>query len=155
MSKTKFVAEPGRQEITMTRVFDAPRERVFAAHTDPKSIPLWWGPRRLTTIVDKLEARKGGMWRFVQHDKAGNEYAFHGVYHESLAPERIVRTFEYEGTPGHVLLETTIFENIDGKTKVTAQSVFQSLEARDGMLKSGAEGGAVETWDRLEELLQA
>ena len=153
MNKTSFVAEPGRLDIVMERRFAAPRERVFAAYTDAAAIPRWWGPRFLTTVVDRLEARQGGIWRFVQRDQAGNEYAFRGVFHESLAPQRIVRTFEFEGMPGHVLLETVVFEEESGQTKVTASSVFQTQEARDGMLQTGAEHGAAETWDRLDELL--
>ncbi|WP_394830488.1 SRPBCC family protein [Pendulispora rubella] len=153
MSKTIFIAEPGKQEISMARTFDAPRARVFAAYINPEAVPRWWGPRSLTTVVDKLEAKKGGIWRFVQRDGAGHEFAFNGVYHEALSPERLVYTFEFEGMPGHVLLETVLFEEIEGKTRITSKSIFQSLEARDGMMQSGAEAGAVETWDRLAELL--
>lgn len=153
MSKTQLIAEPGRQEIIVTRVYDAPRALLFKAHTDPNSVPQWWGPSFLTTAVDKMDVRQGGIWRFVQHDAAGNEYAFHGVYHESLAPERLVYTFEFEGMPGHVLLETITFEaQPDGKTKLTHRSVFQTQEDRDGMLQSGAEAGA-EKFDRLAALL--
>lgn len=155
MSKTTFTAETGKHEIVMTRTFDAPREQVFAVYTDPKSIPNWWGPSWLTTTIDKFEPRQGGVWRFVQHDKAGNEYGFHGVHHEITAPSRLVRTFEFEGMPGHVLLETVVFEDVGGKTRIVAQSVFQSVEARDGMVQSGAEAGAVESWDRLAALLSA
>lgn len=153
MTKTQFIAEPGRQEIVVTRVFDAPRELVFKAYTDPNAIPQWWGPSFLTTTVDKMDVRQGGIWRFVQRDAGGNEYAFHGVYHESLAPERLVYTFEFEGMPGHVLLATITFEEQPGgKTKLTDRSVFQTQEDRDGMLQSGAEAGAV-MYDRLAELL--
>lgn len=151
--KTQFIAEPGRQEIVVIRVFDAPRERVFKAYTDPNSIPLWWGPEFLTTTVDKMDVRQGGIWRFVQHDVEGNEYAFHGVYHESLAPERLVLTWEYEGMPGHVLLETVTFEeHPGGRTKLTDRSVFQTQEDRDALLRAGAAEGAV-MFDRLAELL--
>lgn len=153
MTKTQFTAEPGRQEIIVTRVFDAPRELVFKAYTDPNSIPHWWGPAYLTTTVDKMDVRQGGIWRFVQHDAAGNEHAFHGVYHESLAPERLVLTWEYEGLPGHVLLETITFEEqLGGKTKLTDRSVFQTQEDRDGMLQAGAKEGLV-MFDRFADLL--
>ena len=137
----------------MTRVFDAPRDLVFKAVTDPTMIPQWWGPRRLTTTVDQLDLRPGGVWRFVQHDAEGNEYAFHGVYQEIVPPERIVQTFEWEGLPGHVSVETMTLEAHDGKTTMTARSVFATAEDRDGMLQSGMEEGARETWDRLAELL--
>ena len=154
MSKTKVIAEPGAHDFFLERVFDAPRERVFKAHVDPEAIPHWWGPRFLTTTIDKLEPRKGGVWRFVQRDAAGNEYVFNGVFHECAAPERIVQTFEFEGIPGHVALQTLTFEALpDGKTLLRSQSVFQSVADRDGMLAAGGRDGGSETWDRLEELL--
>jgi uncharacterized protein YndB with AHSA1/START domain len=137
----------------MTRAFDAPRELVFKTCTDPNLIPQWWGPKEYTTIVDKMEVRKGGIWRFVHHGSDGSEHAFNGVYHECLPPERLVYTFEWEGMLGHVSLETVRFEEHEGKTKMTVTSVFQTVEDRDGMLKSGMEKGTVETWNRLAELL--
>ena len=153
MTKTEFIAEPGKQEIVITRVFDASRELVFKTSMDPNLIPKWWGPRSLTTTVDKMDVRPGGVWRYVQRDSDGNEFAFHGVYHE-ISPSRFVQTFEFEGMPGHVLLEICTFEDIDGKTKLTEKSVFESIEDRDGMLKSGMEEGAKETLDRLAVLVE-
>ena len=100
MSKMNLIAEPGKQEIIITRLFDAPRELVFKAYTDPNLIPQWWGPKNLTTTVNKMDVREGGVWRFVQRDGEGNEYAFHGVYHAIASPERLVYTFEFEGMPG-------------------------------------------------------
>lgn len=147
------VTLPSDREIVMTRVFNAPRELVFKVWTDPNLIPQWWGPRSLTTTVDKMDVRPGGLWRFVQQGPDGNEYAFNGVYREIAPPERIVSTFEFEGMPGHVSVETVTFEEHEGKTRVTGQSLFQSVEDRDGMLKSGMEEGAAETWHRFEELL--
>ncbi|MGA7732396.1 MAG: SRPBCC family protein [Chloroflexia bacterium] len=153
MSKSNLIAEPGKQEIVITRVFDAPRELVFKAFTDPNLIPQWWGPGYLTTTIARMEVRPGGIWRFVQRSPDGNEYGFHGVYHDIVSPERLVYTFEFEGAPGHVLLETVTFEEQDGKTKLTDKSVFQSVEDRDAMLQSGMEGGAHESMDRLAELI--
>ena len=153
MTKLNVVAQPNTQEITITRTFNAPRELVFKTMTDPKLIPQWWGPRSLTTVVDKMDVKMGGVWRYVQRDADGNEYAFRGVYHQISAPERMVFTFEWEGMLGHILLETVTFEEVDGKTTITDSSVFQSVADRDGMLQSGMEEGSVETWDRLEELL--
>ena len=152
--KLVIVAEPGSHAISMTRSFDAPRALVFNAFTDPKLIPQWWGPASLTTVVDKLDAKTAGAWRFVQHDADGNEYAFHGVFHAVTVPEQIVYTFEWEGLPGHVLLETITFEEKDGVTTLTDVSVFQSVEDRDGMIENGMEGGAQESMDRLTELLK-
>jgi uncharacterized protein YndB with AHSA1/START domain len=155
--QTTIVAEPGKQEITITREFDAPRELVFKAMTDPALIPQWWGPRYLTTEIDKLDARPGGQWRYIQRNAEGNEFAFHGVYHEVLAPERIIDTFEFEGLPesGHVALETMKLEALPGgRTRFTTKSVFQSLADRDGMLQSGMESGMNDGYDRLDELLE-
>jgi uncharacterized protein YndB with AHSA1/START domain len=154
MSDTQYRIEPGKQEITMTRTFDAPRELVFKITSDPDLIPQWWGPSYLTTTVDEMDARPGGRWRYVQRDPQGNEHAFHGVYHD-VRPERTVFTFEYEGMPGHVLLETVTLDEIDGRTKMTDHSVFQSVADRDAMVESGMESGATEMMDRLEELLAA
>ena len=148
-------AEPGVQEVFITRAFEAPRERVFKAHTDPKLIAQWWGPARYTTVVDKLEARAGGSWRFLNRDTDGNEYAFHGVFVEVIEPERITWTFEFEGTPGHISLETVTFEEHDGKTTVNVHSVYQSVEDRDGMLSAGMAEGLSESWDRLAALVEA
>jgi uncharacterized protein YndB with AHSA1/START domain len=153
MADLQVVADPGTHEIVITRSFDAPRELVFKAFTDPDAIRQWWGLRDSETIVDRLEARPGGSWRLVQRDKDGDENAFHGVFHDVTAPERIVWTFEWEGMPGHVLLETFSFEEQDGKTTMTDSSVFQSVGDRDGMLQSGMEGGATESMDRLDEYL--
>ncbi len=154
---TTVSAEPGKQELLITREFDAPRELVFKVCMNPELIPQWWGPRYLSTIVDKMDVRPGGQWRFTNRDAEGNEYAFHGVYHEILAPERVIDTFEFEGLPetGHVTLETMKLEELPGgRTRLTVQSVFQSVADRDATLQSGMEGGVNDTYDRLEELLK-
>ena len=144
---------PSDLEIGMTRVFDAPRELVYQAYTDPNHVPHWWGPRRMTTTVNTMDVRPGGAWRVVQRDPEGNEYGFRGEYREVVPPERLVYTFEFEGMPGHILVETVTFEEQDGKTTRTSTALFDSVEDRDGMLESGMESGAIESWDRLEELL--
>jgi len=154
MSRAVVTVEPARQDVVLTREFDAPRELVFRTYTDPAAIPHWWGPRRLTTIVDRMDVRPGGGWRFVQRDAAGDEFAFHGAYHEVTPPERLVQTFEFEGMPGHVVLETITFEDLGGRTRLTTRSVFQTVEDRDEMVASDMEQGAVESMDRLEELLR-
>lgn len=154
MGKLKVNAEPGSHAIVMSRDFNAPRELVFKAYTDAALIPRWWGPNGVTTTVDTMEVKKGGLWRYVQRDDQGGEYAFHGVYHDIVAPERLVYTFEFEGMPGHVLLETISFEDHGGKTTLIDTLVAQTLEARDGMVDSGMEQGASESWDRFETLLQ-
>ncbi len=154
MNKTIVVAEPGKQELTITRTFNASRELVFKACTDPTLIPQWWGPKLYTTTIDKMDTKPGGSWRFVQRDAEGHEFGFHGVYHAVRLPEQTVETFEFEGMPGHVILESTTLEDLGGgKTKLTVHSVYQSVEDRDGMLASGMEKGMAESHARLEELL--
>jgi uncharacterized protein YndB with AHSA1/START domain len=153
MNETIFTVEPGKQEITVRRRFEAPRELVFKAFSDPQLIPQWWGPARYTTTVERMEVRPGGMWRFSQQDAQGNAFVFHGFYHEVIKPERLVYTFEFEGTPGHIALETIRLEAQGDKTLVTDQLVFQSLEDRDGMYESGMEEGSRESLERIEALL--
>jgi uncharacterized protein YndB with AHSA1/START domain len=152
MTETTLTAEPGRQEVLITRTFDAPRELVFRAVTDPDLVREWWGPYGTDLTVDQLDARPGGSWRFVARSSHGED-AFHGVYHDVTAPERVVQTFEYEGVPGHVLLETATFEEVEGGTRVIIRSVYQSVEDRDGMVASGMEKGMRESHERLAELL--
>lgn len=153
VSLTRINAEPGTLDIITIHVFDAPREVVYHVMTDPKLVPMWWGPRRFMTTVNRMNRRPGGFWRFVQHDAEGKEYAFHGEYREIVPSERIVQTFEFEGMPGHVSVETISFDEQDGKTTVTTRSTFETVEDRDGMLAAGAEEGVMETNDRLTELL--
>ncbi len=147
------VTTPSDREIVSERVFDAPRARVFAVYTDPELIPQWWGPRRMTTVVDQMDVRPGGVWRFVAHDPDGREQGFRGIYREVTPPERIVQTFEWEGMPGHVIVEHAAFEELGGRTRVTVTSLFHTTEERDGMLSSGMEKGLTESHDRLDELL--
>jgi uncharacterized protein YndB with AHSA1/START domain len=156
-NKTFISAESGKQEVFVRREFDAPRELVFRAYTDPELIVRWLGPRELTMTLKKFEPESGGSYRYIHKDKDGNEHAFHGVCHEVTDPERIIQTFEYEGLPekGHVALETARFEALPGgRTRVTSQSVFQSVADRDGMIQSGMERGINVSHERLSELLE-
>lgn len=154
---TRITAEPGKQELIIVREFDAPRDLVFRAYTDPELFKRWIGPRGYTTRIEAFEARSGGSWRYVQTDKDGNEYGFHGVNHDVTPPERIIQTFEYEGLPesGHVVLEEGRFEELPGnRTRFTGRSVFLSVEDRDGMVQSGMEEGLKDSFSRLDELLE-
>lgn len=149
----KVTAEPGLPFVEIEREFAAPRELVFRAHVDPELLAQWLGPRRLTTIVDHLDARDGGTWRYRNREADGTEYGFHGVFHGQPTAEGIVQTFEFEGWPGHVSLDSIRFEEIDGRTIVRGRSVFQTVEDRDGMVSSGMETGMREGYERLDELL--
>jgi uncharacterized protein YndB with AHSA1/START domain len=145
------VTTPSDREIVMTRVFDAPRALVFEAHSKIEHIAKWWW--RGNPLDCELDFRPGGSWRFVEHAPDGESYGFHGEYREIVAPERIVQTFEFEGMPGHVSLETLTFEEHAGKTTLTSTTVFDTVEDRDGMLQSGMETGAKESLDHLAALL--
>ncbi|MGH2824801.1 MAG: SRPBCC family protein, partial [Thermoleophilaceae bacterium] len=125
---TAIVTTPTDREIHIERVFDAPRDQVFAAYTDPELIPQWWGPRDTTTLVDRMDVRTGGDWRFVMRSPDGSETGFRGTYREVTPPERIVQTFEWEGMPGHVSVETATFEDLGDRTKVTTTSIFHTAE---------------------------
>jgi uncharacterized protein YndB with AHSA1/START domain len=152
---TKVTAEPGKQDLTITREFEAPRELVFKAFTDPKLFIRWVGPRDLTMKLEKFEPKSGGSWRYTHSDNKGNAYGFHGVFHEIAAPERVIQTFEFDGLPekGHVVLDTAKFETLSGnRTKLTIHSVFQSVEDRNGMVQSGMEGGINDGFERLDEI---
>jgi uncharacterized protein YndB with AHSA1/START domain len=150
---TAAVTTPTDREIRVEREFDAPRDRVFAVLTDPELIPEWWGPRGTTAVVDQMDVRPGGSWRFVIDQGDGTETAFRGTYREVSPPERIVQTFEWEGMPGHIAVETAVLEDLGARTRLVTTSLFHTTEERDGMLASGMEGGMNETYARLDELL--
>jgi len=150
---TFAVSLPSDREIAITRWYDAPRDLVFEAFTKPEHLRRWWGPRYLTLPVCDMDFRVGGAYRFVQRGPDGAEYGFRGEYLEIVRPERIASTFEFEGMPGHVAVTTMVFEETGGKTKLMGTTRFESREDRDGMLQSGMEDGARDTYDRLEELL--
>jgi uncharacterized protein YndB with AHSA1/START domain len=156
MPKTQFIVEPGAQQVVVTRDFDAPRDLVFRVLTDPDLVGQWWGPSDLTTEVQQMETREGGAWRFIQRDKDGNEFPFHGIFHVVDAPRQVVQTFEFDGLPErHVLLETLNLDERDGVTTLTQTSVYQSVADRDGMVAMGMEGGSTESLERLDALLQS
>ena len=150
---TLTVTTPSDREIVMTRVFDAPRDLVFEAHSSCEHMSKWWGPRRYEIASCEIDFRPGGAWRIVHRGAGGEEHGFRGEYREIVRPEKIVWTFEYEGGPGHVSVETLTLLEQDGRTTLTAVSLHASREARDAMLESGMEEGAAETWDRLQEHL--
>ena len=156
-NQTKITAEKGKQELFITREFDASRELLFKAFSDPKLLVQWLGPRDLTMEIEKLDNRTGGSYRFIHCNASGKKFGFNGVIHEVTAPERMIRTFEFEGLPerGHVSLETATFEPLAGeRTLLTIHSVFKSVADRDGMVMSGMEKGVVDSHNRLDELLE-
>jgi uncharacterized protein YndB with AHSA1/START domain len=146
------VTTPAEREIRIERVFDAPRERVWRAFTDPALVAQWWG-RGHKLVVERMEVERGGHWRFVEH-AADGIHGFEGRYREVTPPERLVQTFEWDGLPGHVVIETAVFEDLgDGRTRVVNTSLFHTTEERDGMLHAGMEQGLNESYAALDRLL--
>lgn len=154
-NNTDIIAEPRHQELFIRREFDAPRELVFLAHSDPEIYAKWVGPHRMKMTIEKWEFRDGGSYHFT-HERDGNTYAFFGVYHEICRPERIIGTFEFDGLPerGHVILGITEFEELPGqRCRLVHQSVFRPVADRDGMIASGMEGGVSDGYEKLDQWL--
>jgi uncharacterized protein YndB with AHSA1/START domain len=156
MGETRITAEPNSPLISISREFDAPPELVLRAHTDPELMKRWLGPRRYQMHIDHFDVRHGGSYRYRHTDADGNEYAFRGVFHGDPSLEGFTQTFEFEGYPGHISLDTARFVAAGGgRTLLQVESVFQSVADRDGMIASGMEGGMNEGYDRLDELLSS
>ncbi len=154
MSTTQITAEPGTPFIDITREFDAPRDLVFRAHTDPDLVRQWMGGGDYEMVIDRWEARDGGAWRYTSSDDQGNEYAFHGVFHGAPTVDNLVQTFEFEGAPGHVSLDAMTLEEHDGRTTVRIHTTFQTVEARDAMVGSGMAEGMNAGYAKLDALLE-
>ena len=156
VTKTKYdttLSLPSDREILMTRKFDAPRQIVWDTITDPELIPQWWGFRRDTTEVKKMDVRPGGEWRYITHTEGGEDIDFHGTYREVVAPEKLVYSFLFGDMPeGDGFVEITLVER-DGVTELRDRGVFSSKEERDAVIESGMEVGARETYERLAELV--
>jgi len=153
MSGITFEINRDKLESTAERIFNAPRESVWRAHTDPQLIERWWGPRKYKVIVEEYEPRQGGKWRIV-HEAENEKHVFFGEFREIREPELIVWTFNYEPYPNTETVETLHFEELpDGTTQLRTVSHYPSLEALDGMTQSGMEEGMKETWERLEEVV--
>ena len=147
---TITVTKPSDTELLMTRTFDAPRDLVFAAHTQAEHLKHWWG--RGNPLEVEIDFRVGGAWRMVE-SADGEQHAFRGEFREIDAPESFTWTFEYEPMPGHVLVEKIEFTEEAGRTTVTSHSRFDNQADRDGMLESGMEQGAEQSYDALDAYL--
>ncbi|MCW2621295.1 MAG: hypothetical protein JWL64_897 [Frankiales bacterium] len=154
MNTTVITVPPDSLRVSFEREFDAPPSLVFRAHTDPELYAQWIGPRRLSTTIEEFDVRHGGTWHFTQQGDDQVTHAFRGVFHGTPSVENgIVQTFEYEGMPGHVMLDSLTFEDLGGRTRLRGTSVSQTAEARDAMVEGGMEGGMVEGYERLDELI--
>jgi uncharacterized protein YndB with AHSA1/START domain len=151
MIATKVIPVRDR-ELHIERIFDAPRERVWRAYTDPRLVAQWWG-RGNKLVIERLEVERGGHWRFVEHAPDG-VHGFEGRFREVTPPSRIVQTFEWDGMPGYVTVNTTTFEDLgDGRTKVVVDGIFHTAEERDGMLETGMEQGMNASYVALDRVL--
>ena len=151
IGETTFTT-PSDREIEMTRLFDAPRQLVFDAFTNPAHVPHWFGPRGWSVPVCEIDLRPGGSWRYVLSGPDGEEMGMSGVYREITPPERIVTTESFDDYPGESEV-TAVFVEDGGKTTLTVTVLYPSKEVRDAVIKTGMEHGAAETYDRLAELL--
>lgn len=142
----------GDRELRVERIFNASRDRVWKAMTDPELIAQWYC-RGNKMVVEKFEPVRGGHWRFVEHAD-GQQHGFEGRFREVTPPEKIVQSFEWDGMPAHVIIETMTLEDMgDGRTKMRTHSLFLTAEDRDGMIQSGMEGGMNQSYDALDRLL--
>ena len=147
--RTVTVTTPTDREIHFERIFDAPRDLVWKAFTDPMLISEWWGGG---TEVEHMDVRVGGSWKFVARRPQGGDYVFQGEYVEVEPPSRLVQTFENGWMPGQVYTETMVFGDLGDSTRFTMTSAFDSTERRDQILSS-AETGANYTYGMLDQLL--
>jgi uncharacterized protein YndB with AHSA1/START domain len=152
---TLTVTLPSDKEIVLTRDFNAPRDLVFRAFTSCEHLKHWWGQAGSTLSHCEMDFRPGGAWRMVERDAGGQEWGFRGEIREIVPPEKIVQTFEFDGMPGHVSIDTLVLEDLGGtRTRLVTTSLFSSVEDRDGMVQSGMEKGAGESYDRLAAYLE-
>ena len=146
-------APEGVQYVDFVREFDYPVEAVFNAHRDPALVAQWLGPRDLEMEIEEYDFRTGGRYRYV-HGRGDEKYGFNGVFHVVRENEFAVQTFEFEGFPDVVALDSMRFIDLgNGRTRLEGHSVYPTQEARDGMVASGMETGMREGYERLEELL--
>jgi uncharacterized protein YndB with AHSA1/START domain len=151
--ETSIVADPDVPLVRIVREFDAPVAKVFRAHTDPDLMVRWLGPRDLTMTIDHFDCRTGGSYRYI-HSRGGEDFGFHGSFHEVRPDELIVQTFTFEGFPDGVALEKLVLEDLgNGRTRLTATSLVDSFAGRDAFVASGMETGIVQGYERLDELL--
>jgi uncharacterized protein YndB with AHSA1/START domain len=149
---TSVLTTPSDREVRIERVFEAPRDLVWRAFTEPELVAQWWG-RGNELVIERMEVERGGHWRFVEH-AADGVHGFEGRYREVTPPERLAWTFEWDGMPGHVAVDTTEFEDLgDGRTKVITTSLFHTDDERDGMLSSGMQQGLDQSYAALDRLL--
>jgi uncharacterized protein YndB with AHSA1/START domain len=152
---TTITAKPGELSLDIERVIDAPVEAVFRAYTERDLIAQWLGPRGYVMDITEFDPKNGGAWAFTHVTPEGGRFGFRGSFHTVKQNERIIQTFEFLGAENHVSLESLVFEDLGGTTKLHGHAVYQNLEDRDAMIANGMERGVVEGFQQLDELLAA
>lgn len=156
MTKATVTAPEGQSTVTIERIFDVPKSKLFKAISNPEYIAQWWTGPGSEVTVETFEPHEGGKWHYVQHS-GDQEFGFYGVFHE-YGPDRVVQTFEYSGLPerGHVVMEKMELTELEGgKTKLQVHQAFFNPQDRDGMLQSGMEDGMNQTYAKLEALAKS
>jgi uncharacterized protein YndB with AHSA1/START domain len=150
---TTITAQPGLPFIDLVREFDAPSEAVYRAHTDRDLYQRWMGPRTVKLNVVELDATPGGRWRYDFRAGSDVPMSFSGVFHTVEPNKLLIQTFEFSLAPGQVGIDSTAFEQLDGRTRLVVHEVYPSVEARDAAVASGMESGIREGYERLDGLL--
>lgn len=154
MGQTTFTVDKENLQVRMERVFSAPIDKVYEALTSPEIVEKWWGGKKYKTVLDKMDFRVGGQWRFVQSEEDGTEHAFRGEYKEIIPGKSVTNTFEYEPWAGRILTEKFELEEVEGGTKVSTVSTYANIDDLNGMVESGMETGARSAWEALAETLE-
>lgn len=150
---TVSITTPSPREVVVTRVFDAPRDLVFDAHTKPELLRRWLAAPGRTLDICDIDLQVGGRFRMVWRGPGKKDVGMRGVYREIVPPERLVRTEMWEDWDAGESLDTTVLVERDGKTILTSTMLFPSQEVRDEVLKSGLEHGAADNYERLAQLI--
>ena len=153
MTEMRVIAEPGVPQVVIIREFNAPRKLLFRAYTEPELVARWLGPAGLELVVNQLDPQHGGRWRWTHYDADGKGYAFHGLYHGTPSPDRIVQTYEFDQQPGTVYLNLITFDEADGVTTLTQNTVFFAVEDRDLYVDTGMERGIRASMQHLDDLV--
>ena len=151
MAETKITAPEGLPYVDIEREFDAPRSLVLRAYSEPELIRQWLGPKGYEMDIERWDEHG---YRYIHRDPQGNAFGFRGAFHGPMTIDGGTQTFEFEGVPGHISLDSITLVDRGDKTLVRTHSVFQSVEDRDGMVGAGMGRGVTEGYERLDEVLE-
>jgi uncharacterized protein YndB with AHSA1/START domain len=159
MTDSRMDIEIRGTEMAITRIFDAPKETVFHAFTSSEDLKSWWGPKGWTLPVSRMDFKANGSWDYCMQSPTGEKSCGKSVYHDIQSPDSFTYTDYFTDEEGSInpdlpeMRITVDFEDMDGKTKVSSRTHFQTQDDLKKVLDMGAEEGMLETWDRLDEYL--